>query len=180
MLPERRKSINDAILRLADGDRSAMPRLVAELWPVLLSFAQRGLRDREDAEDVAQEVFFRICSRISEFDRTRDGLSWAFGIAAFEVMTQRRRIQRRRETFSPSGTPDEEGGFTPSIEDEVIHGELRLVLADALGELSEYDLSQLRLHEAAPLGGATPAMRKRRQRAVERLRIVWRRLYGEP
>jgi RNA polymerase sigma-70 factor (ECF subfamily) len=179
MVPERRKSINDAILQLADGDRSAMPWLVAELWPVLLSFAQRGLRGRQDAEDVAQEVFLRICSRISEFDRTRDGLSWAFGIAAFEVMTQRRRLQRRRETFSASGTPDDDG-FIPSIEDEVIQGELRAVLADALGELSDDDLAQLRLDDAAPAGAATPAMRKRRQRAVERLRLVWRRLYGEP
>ncbi len=179
MLPERRKSINDAILRLADGDRSAMPRLVAELWPVLLSFAERGLKGRQDAEDVAQEVFLRICSRISEFDRTRDGLSWAFGIAAYEVMTQRRRLQRRRERFSATGVVDE-GGFVPSIEDDAIEVELRVVLTDALGELSDYDLAQLRFDEVAAVGAATPAMRKRRQRAVERLRIVWKRLYGEP
>ena len=179
MVPERRKSIGDAIVRLADGDRSAMPKLAAELWPVLLAFAQRGLRDPQDAEDVAQEVFVRICSRISEFDPTRDGVSWAFGIAAFEIMTQRRRLQRRRENFSASGVAEVKD-VIPSVEDEVIIGELRAVLTDALGQLSAYDLAQLGLGETALSGAATPAMRKRRQRAIERLRIVWRRLYGEP
>lgn len=178
MGPEKRKAIHEALLRLADGDRSGMPVLVAELWPVLLAFAQRGLRDSHDAEDVAQEVLLRICSRVSEFDRSRDALSWAFGIATFEVMTQRRRVQRRRETFSASGVPDT---IDPehSTEDELIRAELRAVLAEALGELSPDDLTQLGLDGPASLGPATPAMRKRRQRALERLRLVWRRIYGQ-
>lgn len=167
------------MLRLADGDRSAMPSLVAELWPVLLSFAQRGLGHRQDAEDVAQEVFVRICSRISEFEPTGDAVSWAFGIAAFEVMTQRRRLQRRRENADGS-EPPERVDPTPSAEDDIIQRELRAVLTEALGELSAYDVAQLGLGEPVPAGAATPAMRKRRQRALERLRIVWRRLYGEP
>ena len=87
----RRKVIHDALVRLSDGDRAAFPLLVAELWPVVRAFARRGLPQEADAEDVAQEVFLRICSRIADFDRARDGLSWAFGIAAFEVKTQRRR-----------------------------------------------------------------------------------------
>ncbi|HEX2877888.1 MAG TPA: sigma-70 family RNA polymerase sigma factor, partial [Polyangiaceae bacterium] len=126
---------------MADGDRSAVPVLVAELWPVLLAFAQRGLRDRQDAEDVAQEVFFRICSRVSEFDRTRDALSWAFGIATFEVMTQRRRVQRRRESFE---LPDNAHalGESTSVEDDAIRAELRAVLTEALGHLSAEELGQ--------------------------------------
>ncbi|HKY34583.1 MAG TPA: sigma-70 family RNA polymerase sigma factor [Polyangiaceae bacterium] len=179
MLPERRKAIHDAILRLADGDRSAMPQLVADLWPVLLAFAKRGLRDQQDAEDVAQEVFLRICARVSEFDRTRDGVSWAFGIAAFEVMTQRRRLQRRRESYSTSGVA--EGGETEgSAEDDALRAELRVRLTEALGQLSPEELANLGLGEATHAVAAIPAMRKRRQRALERLRIVWRRIYGEP
>ena len=97
MDPQRRKAIQHAILRLADGDRTAMPLLVDQLWPVLLSYAEHGLRDAQVAEDVAQEVLFRISSRISELDRSRDPLSWAFGIATFEIMTQRKRRLRSRD-----------------------------------------------------------------------------------
>jgi RNA polymerase sigma-70 factor (ECF subfamily) len=179
MGPERRKAIQDAIARLADGDRAAMPQLVGELWPVLLAFAQRGLRDRQDAEDVAQEVFLRICSRVSEFDRTRDALSWAFGIATFEVMTQRRRLQRRRESFSVSGVADGGGAFA-SMEEHALQAELRVVLTEALGELSLDERAQLGLDDTVSVGAAPPALRKRRQRALDRLRVVWRRIYGEP
>jgi RNA polymerase sigma-70 factor (ECF subfamily) len=70
-----RKAIHDALVRLSDGDRTAFDVLLDQLWPVILSFARRGVGPGADAEDIAQEVFFRICSRITDFDRTRDGLS---------------------------------------------------------------------------------------------------------
>jgi len=178
MLPERRKAIQDAVLKLADGDRSSMSQLVAELWPVLLAFAKRGLGDAQDAEDIAQEVLLRICSRVSEFDRSRDALSWVFGIATFEILTQRRRSRRRRESFSPSGIADE-CGSSASVEDDVIRAELAVLLTEALGELSPADLAGLGLDTKAA-GARTPALRKRRQRALDRLRLVWRRIHGEP
>jgi RNA polymerase sigma-70 factor, ECF subfamily len=93
----RRKTIHDTMVRLSDGDRSAFDVLLDELWPVVLSFAERGVGRGADAEDVAQEVFYRICSKIADFDRNRDGLSWAFGIASYEIMTHRKRRLRRRE-----------------------------------------------------------------------------------
>ena len=73
MDPERRQAIQAAMVRLSDGDRSAMEPLVRELWPVVLAFAARSLPATADAEDVAQEVFLKICARISDFDRSRDG-----------------------------------------------------------------------------------------------------------
>jgi RNA polymerase sigma-70 factor, ECF subfamily len=178
MDPQRRKAIQGAILRLADGDRTAMPELVKQLWPVLLSYAERGLRDGPAAEDVAQEVLFRISSRISELDRARDPLSWAFGIATFEIMTHRKRRQRRRETLVGGAMPDSPAS-APSIEDSVIQAEVHAALSEALGQLSSDDVEHLGLHEPAPPGPATPAMRKRRQRALDRLRTMWRSIYGQ-
>lgn len=179
MQPDRRKAVQEAIVRLSDGDRTAMNGLVQHLWPVLLDFARRGLRHEHDAEDVAQEVFVRICSRISEFDRTRDGLSWAFGIASYEIMTVRRRRQRRREAFD-SSILDAQHHPQASQEDALVRAELEDALLQVLGDLSIDDRAHLGLI-AAPQDGATGAtLRKRRQRAVERLRTLWRRVYGEP
>lgn len=175
---ERRKAIQHAILRLADGDRSAMSPLVEQLWPVLLSYAERGLRDAQAAEDVAQEVLFRISSRISELDRTRDPLSWAFGIATFEIMTQRKRRLRRRETLAGDAVP-EAATSAPSAEDAAIQAELHAALAEALGQLSPEDTEHLGLVDVDGAGPATAAMRKRRQRALERLRTIWRNIYGQ-
>ena len=167
------------MLRLADGDRAAMPALVEQLWPVLLSYAERGLRDAQGAEDVAQEVLFRISSRISELDRTRDPLSWAFGIATFEIMTQRKRRQRRRETLLGE-TLHESRESAQSAEDAVMHAEMRAALSEALGQLSPDDMANLGLVEPSRAGPATPAMRKRRQRALDKLRTIWRSIYSQP
>ena len=172
----RRKTIHEAMARLADGDRSAMNELVEELWPVVLAFAQRGLQREQDAEDVAQEVFLRICSRISDFDTSRDGLSWAFGIASFEIMTERRRRGRRRE-LPAEHELNAHADPADSQEERTIRSQLVEAVTHALGELSDEDRKSLGLEDAF---GASPAtLRKRRQRALDRLRFAWRKLYGE-
>lgn len=155
-----------------------MPALVNELWPVLLDFARRSLA-QEDAEDVAQEVFLRICSRIADFDPNRDGLSWAFGIASYEILTHRKKVARRRESFDDA-TLGECADSRILQEEALIREELAGALTLVLGRLSDDDQHQLRLGfspQAPNVTGA--AMRKRRQRALDRLRLVWKKVYGE-
>jgi RNA polymerase sigma-70 factor (ECF subfamily) len=156
-----------------------MQVLVTDLWPVILTFAERGLRHEQDAEDVAQEVFLRICSRIADFEPSRDALSWAFGIASYEVMTERRRRGRRKETSDErelAGRVDP----TASQEDLVIRSELVDAMAHAVGELSDEDRRSLGLDTGATSDLPAATVRKRRQRALDRLRLVWRKLHGEP
>lgn len=174
----RRKTIHTAMVRLANGDRSAMNVLVDELWPVVRSFAARGLLHEQDAEDVAQQVFLRICSRVSDFERNRDGVSWAFGIASYEILTLRRKRGRRRE-ISGDDTLEGRPDVGASQEEMAIRADLAEAMAHAVGQLSDEDRASLDLEMPEPGKVSGAALRKRRQRALERLRIVWRRLYGE-
>jgi RNA polymerase sigma-70 factor (ECF subfamily) len=154
-----------------------MNPLVEHLWPPVLAFARRGLGSAPDAEDVAQEVFCRICARISEFDPKRDGVAWAFGIAAFEIRTHRRRVQRRREVSEANLT--NHAALSASAEEWMLERELVDALEQSLGVLSESDRAALGLVSDRSGSRETgPALRKRRQRAVERLRAVWRHVYG--
>ena len=173
----RRKAIHEAMVRLSDGDRTAFDVLLDQLWPVIQSFARRGVGMGADAEDVAQEVFYRICARISDFDRTRDGLSWAFGIASYEIMTHRRRLQRRRELSDDAAIGAAPDGAA-SQEEHLLSQELKAAFAHAVGALTEQDRMSLGLDDLPEVGGAT--QRKRKQRALERLRGMWRQIYGEP
>jgi RNA polymerase sigma factor (sigma-70 family) len=181
MDPVRRKTIQDAMVRLSDGDRTAMGPLVQELWPVILSFAQRGLRQVEDAEDVAQEVFLKICSRISDFDRQRDGLSWTFAIASYEVMTARRRHHRSREAVADVDRAlGSVADLVPSQEEAALHAELNALVLEVAGTLSDADRATLGFLEGAePDAANSSTFRKRKQRALDRFRTVWRRLYGD-
>jgi RNA polymerase sigma-70 factor (ECF subfamily) len=171
----RRKAIHDAMVRLSDGDRSAFDVLLDELWPVILAFVERGVGRGADAEDIAQEVFFRICSRIADFDPARDGSSWAFGIASYEMMTHRRRQKRRREVYDESSLAAAfDGGASP--EEALLDRAAVVAFEDALGSLTEADRRALGL---APGSQATntpgPTLRKRKQRALDRLRDLWRK-----
>ena len=175
----RRKAIHEAMVRLSDGERGAFDVLLNELWPVILSFAERGVRRKADAEDVAQEVFSKICFRISDFDKTRDGVSWAFGIASYEVMTHRKRAARRREIddaaierIADARAPQDVG---------LVEQELVAAFEAAVGALTDADRQALGLQpDVRADGPMSPAFRKRKQRALDRLRKVWESIYGQP
>ncbi|HKS56527.1 MAG TPA: sigma-70 family RNA polymerase sigma factor [Steroidobacteraceae bacterium] len=174
----RRTAVSATLARLADGDRSAFDALMTELWPVVLAFAKRTLREIADAEDVAQEVLIKVASRIADYDRSRDGLTWVYAIATFEIRTQLRRLQRRRE-LPPPPENAEPADPMPSHIDLLIDEEISSALTDALGELTDADRAVLGIGEGnADEALAGPTIRKRRQRALTKLRTAWSKLYG--
>lgn len=174
----RRQAIHEAMVRLSDGDRTAFDVLLDELWPVVLSFAERGVGRGMDAEDVAQEAFYKVCARIADFDRDRDAVSWVFGIASYEIMSLRRKQKRRRELFDEALVAEQLDGAALQ-EEQLIARELTLAFQEAVGVLTEEDRLALGLVAGtANADGAT--LRKRKQRALDRLRGIWRQIYGAP
>src|SRR6516225_12501328 len=93
----QRNAVHRAMVRLAEGDRGAFDAVFAGLWPELLVFVRSAMAGDPEAEDLAQQTLQKIFFRISDFDTSRDGVAWAFGIAIYEVRTLRRKRQRRRE-----------------------------------------------------------------------------------
>jgi RNA polymerase sigma-70 factor (ECF subfamily) len=151
----------------------------SSLWPALLALARRLLGDGIDAEDVAQEALLRVLGRADEYDPGRDALTWAFAITAFEVQTLRKKRARRRETGrEPVHLPS--SAATP--EQSALDAELRLQLAAAVDMLSDSDREEIErylgLAERASGGALGDAERKRRQRAISRLKQIWRSLHG--
>jgi RNA polymerase sigma-70 factor (ECF subfamily) len=168
--------LNDQLRRLADGDRSAFEPAYAALWPIVRAFCQRMLPSR-DAEDAAQLSLVKVFERAASFDARRDALPWVLAIAAWECRTARRRIGRSREDLTASALPDfVESAPTP--ESCVADAELIAAVKVAIGSLSEADRETLEraMTDQAPPGAT---FRKRRERAMARLREVWRRVYGD-
>lgn len=174
-----RVEIHAALVRLSDGDRTALAPLAATLRPLLCAFARRAVNNAADAEDIAQESLIKLVAQVADFDRRRDGLSWAFAIAAFEVKSHLRRIVRRRETLDPvaiAELPDR----APPLENDLIEEQYESALHDALARLEPGDYQTL-VTGADPIVEPTAksaALRKRRQRAMQRLKAAWREIYG--
>jgi RNA polymerase sigma-70 factor (ECF subfamily) len=171
---DRRARLSRELARLADGDRDAFDAVFAGLWPEVRAFVGRVLPPA-DADDVAQGALLRVFARASDYERDRDALAWAVGIAAWEVRTHRRRRQRRRETGLHAAPETAAAGLTP--EDAVIDADLRRALLDVVGTLPELDREALGL-DSPGVQPASATQRKRRQRAIGRLRHAWSRIHG--
>jgi RNA polymerase sigma-70 factor, ECF subfamily len=65
---------SEFLLRLIAGDAEVFEQLFLAYFPELVSFARSYLRSREAAEDVVQDVFYRLWDRRSEL-RLRGGLA---------------------------------------------------------------------------------------------------------
>jgi RNA polymerase sigma-70 factor (ECF subfamily) len=164
------------MVRLADGDRSVFDQVYAELWPIVSAFCGKALATA-DAEDAAQQALLKVFDRAATFERDRDALTWALSIAVWEIKTIRKRFARSKttaldETQLPSITDNPEG----------LTSERQIVEAaqEVLGQLSELDqqtlIATFNQESSDEIAGAT--FRKRRERALVRLRDAWSRIYA--
>ncbi len=168
-------TIDALMARLAEGDRSAFTPVFELLWPPTLRLCASLLRNDADAADAAQQAMEKILVRASDYDPSRPALPWALAIATWECRTILRKRSRRKEV------PEENAPQPVARGSDEDHAQRELVRAalDVMGTLSETDrevLVSTFWEEAASVSGAT--LRKRRERALGRLRDAFRRLYG--
>ena len=175
MSSDQNADLDSLVVRLAEGDRSAFAAVFQILRPPLLRLCTSMLKNEADAADAAQQAMEKVLTRCSQYDRTRPALSWALAIAAWECRTLLRKKSRRRE-LPEEQAPEASGGGS---EEALAERQLMGAAVDALGELSAEDRDALVAtfwEEAPSVSGAT--LRKRRERALKRLRDTFRRLYG--
>jgi RNA polymerase sigma factor (sigma-70 family) len=173
---DARRSLNEAMRRLADGERAAFDPVFAALHPLFSRIAMRSLSPAE-ADDVAQSALLKLFARASEFDAERDALSFALGVIGWEIRTSRTRARRRREVgdekIAALAAED-------SVEDGLIAKDLAQAVNDAIGTLSAEDAATLGAvaRGERPVGTAPATFRKRVERAMTRLRAVWKETHG--
>lgn len=165
------------LARLADGDRGASSELFRVLWPSVRRLTGSMLQHDADADDAAQDAMVTIFARVADYDRTRSGAPWALAIAGYACRTVRKKALRRREDRD-DGLAELASGTLP--DEELEQRQLLAAATAALDALSETDRETLLAtyweeHQASATG---PTLRKRRERALDRLRGMFRRIYG--
>lgn len=174
MQPHERARLQRELTALADGDRGAFDGVFSVAWPVLRSLAIRLLADPAEAEDAARRALLKLFNHASRFDPERDALPWVLTFGINECRTVRRRNGRRR-----TEALDREPATDSGPEDELVHADLLAALGAVVGTLTEADQVALGLRPSDPADPVTPAThRKRKQRAIGRLRSAWRKMHG--
>jgi RNA polymerase sigma-70 factor (ECF subfamily) len=167
-----RVKLNVALARLAGGDRSAQRAVFEAVWPVLKDLCRRIVADPADAEDAAQRAVIRLFEQASRYDVERDALAWALELAVWECRTTlRRRARSHHAALTPAALSVADGALSP--EALAVGVELEAALGAALSSLPEVDRRAL----VDGLTGAT--WRKRRERALSRLKTLWRTQHGD-
>jgi len=100
------------IERIQSGEPEAWNELIARYEGRLLAYVIRRVKDRQDAEDIVQDVFVGFLTSLTHYDRKRSLESWLFSIAAHKLTDHLRR-QGRRPTVGWQPTATDTSGWEP-------------------------------------------------------------------
>ena len=139
-MAERENSDAELIQRIGDGDREAFESLYERYARPVFGFALRRLRDRSQAEDVAQETFASVWRSASSYRPERGpGAAWLYAVARNAVV-DRIRVNARSNPTVPTESVSEAGP------EEVVQTDwLAWRVHRAFGELPETERAVLEL-----------------------------------
>ena len=135
--------IDDASLirRCLDGDEGCMRMLVERFQGVVFGLCHRMLGHREDAEDVAQDVFLRVFRSLQKWDSSRPFKPWLLTIAANRCRTA---LSKRKRLPKPTELQIHPSAGAAELESLGLSEELQL----ALGELrDDYKMCFVLFHQ---------------------------------
>ncbi len=126
------------IAQAQKGNSQAFGSLVEHYQRPVYNLCYRMLGNAEDAEDAAQEAFFRSYKAIRSYDRTRAFSSWLLSIAAHYCIDQLR--LRRFQVVSVEDLPYQEiPASEPMIETGLSFKEEQAVIRSLLDQLGPID-----------------------------------------
>jgi RNA polymerase sigma-70 factor (ECF subfamily) len=109
LMPDREETDAELIQRIGDGDRRAFESLYERYARPVYGFALRRLRDRGQAEDVAQETFASVWRSASSYRPERGpGAAWLYAVARNAVV-DRIRVNARGAPSVPAEPASEAG-----------------------------------------------------------------------
>ncbi len=119
----------DVLQSALAGDEEAFTRVVETYQTPVYNLCARMLGDGIEAEDAAQETFWRAYQALHRYDRQRPFATWLLSIAAHYCIDQQRKrrlpsipITEMNEEIMPDSALDPESAATFSERDARLHG----------------------------------------------------------
>src|SRR5216683_8065753 len=186
-------SHDDLLARLKSGDEGALADLADAYAGKIHQLAFRYLRNKEDAEEVTQDVLFKVYRKVGAFRGDAALSSWIYRITFNTAMSRLRsaRFNHSAEVQTPESHVDgmehvkaEPADWSSLADDQVMRAEMRKKLIDALTHLPEVyrvpvllrDINGLSTEEASAILKVKPQTLKSR---LHRGRLILRKHMGE-
>lgn len=179
------------MLDVKAGDEQSFGLLLQRYRTPLVNFLYRMVRSREQAEDLAQEVFIRVYRAREEYVPSAKFTTWLFRIATNLALNSLRdhRHQKLEISMDAPLTADAEDGDEkpfevadkhPTIEQELLEEDRKKMIRHAIEKLPEKQRAAVLLHKyqeldyaeiAKILSVSESALKSLLFRAYESLRV---------
>jgi RNA polymerase sigma-70 factor (ECF subfamily) len=174
--------------RAIDGDDDAFTQLVQAYQTPVYNLCYRMLGNAGDAEDAAQESFWRAWQYLKRYDRQRSFVTWLLSITAHYCIDQLRK--RRLELVPLDVLPEEDApdpGLSPEAASKLREEKQQMrKLLDKLGNQDRaaiimrywYDFSEVEIAQSLSL--TVSAVKSRLHRARRELALAYDECYETP
>ena len=146
------------MLDVKAGDEQSFALLLHRYRTPLVNFLYRMVRNREQAEDLAQEVFIRVYRARADYVPSAKFTTWLFRIATNLALNSLRdtRHQRMEVSLDAPVTVDSEEGDerpldvaekNPNIEEHLVQEAQREMIRHAIDKLPEKQRAAVLLHK---------------------------------
>ncbi len=179
------------MLDVKAGDEQSFALLLQRYRSPLVNFLYRMVRNREQAEDLAQEVFIRVYRARADYVPSAKFTTWLFRIATNLALNSLRdtRHQRMEISLDAPVTADAEDGDErtldvadkhPDIEQHLVEETRKAMIKHAIDKLPEKQRAAVLLHKyqeldygeiAKILSCSESALKSLLFRAYENLRV---------
>jgi RNA polymerase sigma-70 factor (ECF subfamily) len=179
----------DLVAAILKGEQELFSDLVQRYQGRLVNYLYRLLRSTQEAEDLAQEVFFKIYKALDRYDPKYKFSTWLFRVAQNAAIDQIRKRRLLLVSMDRQGSSDDDlGTWEFASSDPSPYGDLRnrergeaiqvaidglpwdyreLIVLRHFGELSYDEIATLK---EMPLGTVKNKLFRGRQMMKERLR----------
>jgi RNA polymerase sigma-70 factor (ECF subfamily) len=185
---------------VAAGNAGALEVLMSRYSSRVYRLAYGITRNQADAEEIVQDVFFQMVRKGGDFEGRAALGSWIYRVTTNVALNKRRGKRRELETSLEECLPAWEADghragpreylvtdWSPRPDDELLSGESRRILEEAIDRLPDHyravlvlkDVEELSNEEVAvAVGDSVPAVKTRLHRARMALREILTRGLG--
>jgi RNA polymerase sigma-70 factor (ECF subfamily) len=138
------------IARLQAGDESAVQELAERYTPRIFQLAMRHMKNREDAEEVTQDVLVKVYRKVGEFRGDSALSSWIYRITFNTAMSRLRNgrlakiAEKERDRMESASTVEDRTrlarepiDWSQMPDEELLKLQLRHAVAAAIADLPE-------------------------------------------
>jgi len=138
------------IARLQAGDESAVQELAERYTPRIFQLAMRHMKNREDAEEVTQDVLVKVYRKVGEFRGDSALSSWIYRITFNTAMSRLRNgrlakaAEKERDRLESGASAEDRArlmrepiDWSHMPDDELLRIQLRQAVTAAIADLPE-------------------------------------------